>query len=146
MKIEDLCSATFTFDNPVCFLQNAADVTSLNLLERRNSADGLFRFVPVQLTAAASPPGVVAMPVAGSRSAPSLKIGPRDRTTARSTTFCNSRMFPGQSYLERRSIASCAMPVICLPNCRAYLSTKKMARSGMQNGAAATAARQSEGR
>jgi len=39
----------------------------------------------------------IAALAAGSRSAPNLKTGPRDNTTARSTTFCNSRMFPGQS-------------------------------------------------
>ncbi len=41
---------------------------------------------------------------------------PSDRITARSTTFCNSRMLPGQSYAWKSSMVFLSMFRIFLPN------------------------------
>ena len=43
------------------------------------------------------------------------KVSPSDRITARSTTFCNSRMLPGQSYAWKSSIVFLSIFRIFLP-------------------------------
>ena len=43
------------------------------------------------------------------------KVSPSERITARSTTFCNSRMLPGQSYAWKSSIVFASIFRIFLP-------------------------------
>src|SRR5258705_405503 len=60
-------------------------------------------------------------------------IGPLANTTARSMTFCNSRMFPGQAYLVRLSIDFCDTPRISLPRFLPNRLRKKFTKSGMSS-------------
>ena len=66
----------------------------------------------------------------GKRSRPSRRMGPCDNTTARSITFCSSRMLPGQSYCVSASIVSCAMAMPCLPSCLRTVQQKSWSREG----------------
>ena len=56
-----------------------------------------------------------------------------DRINARSIRFCNSRIFPGQSYEQRSDIVSLGILSICRPTRRPRLSTKCSTRAGMSS-------------
>src|SRR5208283_5490068 len=51
MQIENLGSPTFTFSDPVCFLQHALDVSPFHLLQRRRIVDGVMGLEMVQVQA-----------------------------------------------------------------------------------------------
>ena len=102
-------------------------------------------------------PALEASPVSGGvssrrgrRSDPSLSTEPDESTTARSRTFCSSRMLPGQGYLTRRSIVSRATASIGRPNFLAKRKRKYVTSSGylpcVPEGAGPSAARRSGGR
>ena len=51
MQIENLGSPTFTFNDPVCFLQHALDVPPFHLLQRRRIADSVMGLLMAQALA-----------------------------------------------------------------------------------------------
>src|SRR5712671_7439134 len=63
-----------------------------------------------------------------------FKLGPDERITARSITFCNSRMLPGQAYWQRVFIVSEDMVSILRFMRRENFSAKCRTRSGMSSG------------
>jgi hypothetical protein len=62
------------------------------------------------------------------------KTGPGERITARSMTFCSSRMLPGQAYRIKPCIVSDAMVSIVLCMLRANCCTKWRTSSGISSG------------
>ena len=57
----------------------------------------------------------------------------RERITARSTKFCNSRMFPGHEYHWKAAMVSGGMQSTCLPMRRLNILTKCLTSAGMSS-------------
>ena len=92
MKIKDLGRAIRAFDHPFGLCQHLKNVSLFYLLQRMS--------FPIRRLSARCDHGLAvghASADSGSKSRPNFRIDPRESTTARSITFCNSRMFPGQS-------------------------------------------------
>ena len=92
VEVQDSRCALGSLDDSVGLLQNCADMSPLNLFQ---SGQRRMRPRPAGSGAGFLTTSLETDP--GARSGPRRRVGPGDKITARSMTFCISRTFPGHA-------------------------------------------------